>query len=158
MKNLIIIIVCIQATSLSAQSLDSSLINDYYQKIIFANSEYEIQNWMDENRELPEGIYYYFEGRINKTDGKNSVEMIIHIRHQERIIGFLMALGIQLEEAWYRPHKSSCRGFDVGVPASLLIRVKTRFFDDSLEKLGFSYTEFPSIGNCPYDVRHYTFE
>ena len=43
------------------------------------------------------------------------------------------------------------------VSSSLLIRVEQKLSDEFMERLGFTITDYPSVGNCPYNVLHYIF-
>ncbi len=157
MKKIIFLLLSLFTNPAHAQTLDSLIIDNYYQKVISSKLDFDYQNWMDENRTLPEGIYYQFEGKIIYEDGKKFVEHS-PIHNPERIFGFLLALDIPLKEAWYRQQESSCRIYTVGVNSSLLIRLERRIPDELMERLGFSYTDKPSVGECPYNVLHYTFE
>ena len=157
MKKIIFLLLSLFTNLAYAQTLDSLNLDNYYQNVIYSKPYFDFQNWMDENRTLPEGIYYQFEGKIIYEDGKKFVEHF-PIHNQERIFGFLLALDIPLKEAWYRQQESNCRIYTVGVNSSLLIKLERRISDELMERLGFSYTNIPSVGECPYNVLHYTFE
>ena len=140
-----------------AQSIDSLKLDNYYQNVISSKPYFDYQNWMDEDRTLPDGIYYKFEGRIRYEDGQKSVELF-PVRNPERVFGFLLALGVPLKEAWYRQYESNCRGYEAVVYPSLLIRLERKISNDLIEQLGFRYTENPIVGDCPYNIHHYSFD
>jgi hypothetical protein len=112
---------------------------------------------MDEKLLLPEGTYYQFVGEIIYKDGDR---IFVHnpVRNPERFFGYLIALNVSIIEAWYRMQESNCRGYDVVINSSLLIRVRNRVSDEMMEELGFIYTDYPSVGKCPYNVMHYSFD
>ena len=93
-----------------AQTIDSLDLDNYFQNVISSNPYFDYQNWMDEDRTLPDGIYYTFEGRIRYANDQKSVELF-QVRNPERVFGFLLALGVPLKEAWHRQYESDCRGF-----------------------------------------------
>ena len=157
MKKIIFLLLPLFTNLAYAQTLDSLIIDNYYQKVISSKLDFDYQNWMDEKRTLPEGIYYQFEGKIIYKDSKKFVEHS-PIHNPERIFGFLIALGIPLKEAWFRQQESNCRGYTVGVYPSLLIRLDRKISNELIEKLGFGFTNKPSVGDCPYNIRHYSFD
>lgn len=157
MKKILFLLLYFLTKVTIAQTIDSLFIDNYYQKVISSKPDFDYQNWMDENRILPEGIYYEFEGKIIYRDGKKFVELF-PIRNPERIFGFLLALNIPLKEAWYRKQESNCRGYTVGIYPSILIRLERKISNELIEKLGFGFTDKPSVGDCPYNIRHYSFD
>jgi hypothetical protein len=156
MKKFFILFLLIAAKFVEAQSLDSLALKNYDQNIRTSTEYFEYQNWMEEKYSLPEGIYYQFVGRIVIEEGE---KIFYHLpaRNPERFFGFLVAFGIPLKEAYYRQHESNCRGFEVVIDPSLLIRTDQKLSDKFMEELGFVYTDHPSVGECPYNVRHYIF-
>lgn len=157
MKKTFIFLLLLSENLILAQSLDSLVLKSYNQDIRMSSESFEFQNWMDEKHSLPNGIYYQFVGEIVIEEGEK-VFYQLPVRNPERFFGFLLAFGISLKEAWYRQQRSSCRGFDVGVNSSLLIRTDQKLSDKFMEELGFVYTDHPSVGECPYNVRHFIFK
>jgi len=154
---LVAILLVLSVDLVIAQSLDSLALKNYDKNIRISSENFEYQNWFDEKHSLPEGIYYQFVRKIVIENGERT-NIHLPVRNPEKFFGFLLAFGITLEEAWYRQQESNCRGFDVGVYSSLLIRVEQKASDEFMEKLGFVHTNHPSVGDCPDRVQHYVFK
>ena len=139
------------------QSQPDSLIDRYYSLLDNGGVTEESQNWMKDSIKFDEGIYYDFIGKFEPSTNTTSLMTFLPVS-PDMILGFLIANDFQIKEAWFKKGHSNCRGFEVIVPFGLSIRTKSDEQTKELEKFGFKKTLTPSVGDCPYYVRHYVFD
>jgi len=160
MKTLFLLLLLV--ASAFSQSSDTSEVNSYFRYCVQGKVKFDYQNWKLEKHTMPAGIYYQFEGRTEYIEGKKYINNGWGISHPEMILGFLIAKGVSIKEAWYQAYQSSCGMMQVIVPGWFTIRTEKEMPDEIMNALGFTKkiakTEQPVHDDCSTSVQHYVFE
>ena len=135
-----------------SQNLSDSLVSKYYSLFYNGGIKEESQNWVMDSLKLDEGNYYQFDGKYNPNS--DTIYIMNFVASPDMVLGYLLANGFHIEEAWFKKGDSNCGILDVMVTYQFLIRTKNDQQTTSLKRLGFKKTLVPSVGEFPYYVRH----
>ena len=149
--SIVLLFMC-QSLELAAQSEPDRQVERY--RSLFLHNRLnggEFENWNKVPPTFPKGYYYQFAGKIRSDTAWTS-----EVDNPEMILGYLIGLGVEVEDAWFKGYDANCDEFSAAANTYLAIRLKSNKHSELLGKHGFQKTDRPSAP-CPYNVIRYSF-
>ena len=159
MKLLLILKCCLLINLIGhSQPISISIDSAFYNLFIEEPVEIEYQNWFKEKDSLdfPQGSFYLFTSNYINDAGEPIV-VNYNSFSIDMLLGFLIAKGMKINEAWHKRGRSQCEIFDTMVFPAILINAKDSSQEMDFKKYGFRKVNEPTVGDCPISVKHYIF-